>query len=367
METKPKTKGSWAVRFFILLLGIVLGVLLYSLLTFVEGDIGTMPGPQYDQVRREFVTESMDSKRDSLNKDLQITQKELQSQTEKQRLLQDSTSSLQNTISQLLTLQKESLEKNVEFTEQSRKTLQESQSVFLDNQKKYQETNQKISQLKQQQWGMETELTKVNDQIQKKEQEAQKQLDKLWQRHRLKMAAFKLAFLLPVFLVLSFFFLKYRTSAWWPLVWAAFLAAFVKIAFVAHEYFPSRYFKYIAILVLLAIVLRMLVYLIKMIISPKKDLLIRQYQEHYDKYLCPVCSKPIRIGPLRYLGGLKKKQTLSPLPAAEISVQEPYTCPSCGTNLYDKCEKCGRIRHTLLPHCEHCGNYRESSPTAGSE
>lgn len=359
METKPKTKGSWAVRFFILLLGIVLGILLYSLLSFVESDIGTMPGPQYDQVRREFIPESMDQKRDSLSKDLLFTQKELQSQTELQRLLQDSTASLQNTISQLLTLQKESLEKNVEFTEQSRKTLQESQSVFLDNQKKYQETNQQISQLKQQQWNLETELAQVNEQIQKKEQEAQKQMDKLWQRHRLKMAALKLSFLLPVFLVISFFFLKYRTSAWWPLVWAAFLAAFVKIAFVAHEYFPSRFFKYIAILVLLAIVLRMLVYLIKMIISPKKDLLIRQYQEHYDKYLCPICSKPIRIGPLRYLGGLKKKHTLPAPSGAEITAQEPYTCPSCGTNLYDKCEKCGRIRHTLLPHCEHCGTRKE--------
>lgn len=365
MESKRKTKGSWAVRFFILLLGIVLGVLLYSLLSFVEGDIGTMPGPQYDQVRREFVTESMDQKRDSLNKDLQITQKELQSQTEMQRLLQDSTSSLQNTIRQLLTLQKESLEKNVEFTEQSRKTLQESQSVFLDNQKKYQETNQQISQFKQQQWNLETELAEVNEEIKSKEQDAQARHTKLWQRHRLKMAALKLAFLVPVFLVISFFFLKFRTSAWWPLVWAAFLAAFVKIAFVAHEYFPSRYFKYIAILVLLAIVLRMLVYLIRMIISPKKDLLIRQYQEHYDKYLCPICSKPIRIGPLRYLGGLKKKQTLPAAAGTEAPAQEPYTCPSCGTNLYDKCEKCGRIRHTLLPHCEHCGNYRESSPAAG--
>jgi predicted RNA-binding Zn-ribbon protein involved in translation (DUF1610 family) len=117
--------------------------------------------------------------------------------------------------------------------------------------------------------------------------------------------------------------------------------------------------------VLLAIVLRILAYLIKMVVSPKKHLLIRQYQENYDKYLCPVCSKPIRSGPLRYLGGLKKKQILLPLWKAENCLQEPYTCPSCGTNLYGQCEKCGGIRHMLLPHCEHCGADRGIQPPNG--
>ncbi len=365
MEIKPKTKGSWAVRFFILLLGIVLGILFYSLLNFVVADIGTIPSPEYDLVRREFIPERLDQKRDALNKEIQVVKKEIQTQTEMRQILKDSTDSLQNTISQLLTLQKESLEKNVEFAEQSRRTLQESQSVFLDNQKKYQEANLQISQSKQKQWELDSELAKVNEEIQKKEKDVQYQWGKLLQRHRLKIAAFKLTFLVPVFLILSFLFQKYRTSAWRPIVWATFLAVFVKIAFVAHEYFPSRFFKYIAILVLLAIVLRILVYLIKMVVSPKKHLLIRQYQENYDKYLCPVCSKPIRSGPLRYLGGLKKKQILLPLWKAENCLQEPYTCPSCGTNLYGQCEKCGGIRHMLLPHCEHCGADRGIQPPNG--
>ena len=93
-------------------------------------DIGTIPSPEYDLVRREFIPERLDQKRDALNKEIQVVKKEIQTQTEMRQILKDSTDSLQNTIIQLLMLQKESREKNVEFTEQSRRTLQESQSVF---------------------------------------------------------------------------------------------------------------------------------------------------------------------------------------------------------------------------------------------
>ena len=148
--------------------------------------------------------------------------------------------------------------------------------------------------------------------------------------------------------------MKFRGGAYWPLVWSAFIATFIKIALVAHEYFPTNYFKYIALLVVLGIVLRMLIYLIKMIVAPKKDLLIKQYQQFYDKHCCPICTKPIKAGPLRYAGWKKKTTVLAPQ-GTEIDKQQVYNCPSCGTNLYDKCGSCGNIRHTLLPYCEHCG------------
>lgn len=45
MESKQKTKGSWGVRFLILVLSIIFGVLFYWLLGFITHDIGTMKGP----------------------------------------------------------------------------------------------------------------------------------------------------------------------------------------------------------------------------------------------------------------------------------------------------------------------------------
>jgi len=41
-------------------------------------------------------------------------------------------------------------------------------------------------------------------------------------------------------------------------------------------------------------------------------------------------------------------------PLSDVA-DEPYTCPSCATALYEKCPSCGATRHALLPSCEHCG------------
>ncbi|MBL7215385.1 MAG: hypothetical protein ISS71_06880 [Phycisphaerae bacterium] len=355
MEIKRKAKGSWGVRFFIVVLGIILGVLFFWLLSFVEGDIGTMKGPEWNTTRSLYVTEELDNQQTLLSKEVENLKRKIQTQTEQQRLLSSSTTALQNTISQLLSIQKESLVKDVEFSEKSKQTLQESQAAFLENQQKYQYYNKDITELTQLQREKEDALADVNEAIKTQEQEARNEYDKLYEKHRLKVAVLKLAFLVPVFLLVSVVFMKYRTSAYWPLVWAGFIAAFIKVAFVVHEYFPTEYFKYIALLVIIAIVLRILVYLIRLIVAPRKDLLIKQYQQHYDKCICPVCSKPIRTGPLRYIGGLHKKAQVPGGQSIDMTQQEVYTCPSCGTELYDKCGQCGNIRHTLLPYCEHCG------------
>jgi predicted RNA-binding Zn-ribbon protein involved in translation (DUF1610 family) len=354
MEATRKAKGSWGVRFFIVLLGLALGVLFFWLLSFVESDIGTIKEPDWNKIRSRYVTDELDQQQKSLSKEVESLKRKIWTQTEQQRLLEGSTDSLQNTINQLLSIQKESLAKNVEFSEKSKQTLQESQAAFLENQQKYQAYNKEIAELTQQQRAKEDTLATIEETIDTKEHDAKKEYNKLYGKHRLKVAILKLAFLVPVFLVVSFVFMKYRTSAYWSLVWAGFIATFIKIVFVVHEYFPAEYFKYVALLVIIAIVLRILIYLIRLIVAPKRDLLIKQYQQHYDKCICPICSKPIRTGPLRFIGGFGKKAQALAGQTANIT-QQVYSCPSCGEELYGKCDKCGNIRHMLLPYCEHCG------------
>jgi hypothetical protein len=111
-------------------------------------------------------------------------------------------------------------------------------------------------------------------------------------------------------LITAWLFTKKRTGTYWPIVYAAFIAAFVRISLVVHEYFPKKYFKYIALLVIIMIVLRLLVYLTKRLVSPKKDWILKQYQEAYDKNVCPICGKPVRIGPLRYAAVSKHRGLL---------------------------------------------------------
>lgn len=354
METKRKAKGSWGVRFFIVVMGVVLGFLFYWLLTFVEHDIGSIKKPDWEKIRREYITEEMDDNQAQLRRDVESLNRQINALKEQRRTLGSSINTLRTTMDQLLAIHKQYIDKEELIPPESMQTLHDREAEFLADQKKDQQYTQEISILIERRQQKDDELFTTSEKIKSFEEDAREDQKERNKKFKFRVALMKLSFLVPVFLVVSFLFMKYRAGAYWPLVWSGLIASFIKIALVAHEYFPTNYFKYIALLVVLGIVLRILINLIKMIVAPKKDLLIKQYQQFYDKHLCPVCTKPIKAGPLRYAGWKKKTTVVAPQ-GTEIDKQQVYNCPSCGTNLYDKCERCGNIRHTLLPYCEHCG------------
>ena len=73
----------------------------------------------------------------------------------------------------------------------------------------------------------EDDLSAASEEMKLLEDDAHEKMNKLWEKHRLKVAVLKLSFLLPVFLVVSFFFMKFHGGAYWPLVWSAFIASFL--------------------------------------------------------------------------------------------------------------------------------------------
>ena len=272
-----------------------------------------------------------------------------------QAIIQESTSTLQNTINQLLSIEKQALDRGEAVTEQQQQTLAQSQSQFMENQKQYLALNQDLAGLTTQQHEAERKLTLVSRQLREQRDSARREHDRLWRAHRLKLAALKLGVMIPIFLALTWLFWQQRSTRYGPIMCAAFIAAFGRVTLIAHEYFPPRYFKYIALLVIMGVVLRILVYLIQRLAAPKPDLVVKQYRQSYDRGICPVCSKPIRMGTLRYMATHKRTGLLLAAQGIESIKQEPYTCPACGTGLYDKCQQCQGVRHSLLPFCEHCG------------
>jgi len=355
MDEKRKFKGPWIQQFAIVVLGITLGVLLFWLLGFVTNDIDSLPKPNRSTVRAKHVNPDLDQTRTSLKQRIVIIRNVIREKQRDQQILKDSTKSLQNTINQLLSLEKQ----NRPLSPRQQETLEDSQALFLDNQKKYQALSEQIAELTRQQRKLDQELTGVSKQIAEQEIPAGTEYDKLMARHRWKLAALKLAVIIPVFLITAWVFVKKRSGTYWPLAYAAFITAFLRLGLIVHEYFHRKYFKYIALLVIIGIVLRLLVYLLRMIIHPKKASVVKQYQEAYDNNACPVCHKPIRTGPLRYAVLRKRKPVLPAGQGGPAPKQEPYSCPSCGTELYEKCDKCSDIRHSLLPYCEHCGAAKE--------
>jgi hypothetical protein len=359
MSENKKFKGPWIQRAAIVFLGLILGVLLYWLLGFITRDIGSLRGPDFSNVQQKHVDAQLTKKQEDLKENVDRIKEKIRNKKEQQSILNNSTNSLQNTINQFLAIQKQSIERGLDFSEENQRNLDESQKVFLHNQAQYQSLNTEIADLTGQQRQLEKELVSVSKQVRAQRDLANIEYRGLMTRHRWKLAALKLAVLIPIFLITAWFFIKKRTGTYWPIVYAAFIAAFVRISLVVHEYFPKKYFKYIALFVIIAIILRLLVYLIKRIVSPKKDWILKQYQEAYDKALCPICSKPIRTGLLRYMAGHKRKGFILTGQGPEAAKQQPYTCPSCGTELYAKCDTCSGIRHTLLPFCEHCGSEKK--------
>lgn len=353
METK-KHKGHFLHRFLITFLSILLGILIFWLLGFLLDDIEKTPSVTFQQVEEETIGNEKIEESNKIQQQLREIEFKVKNQQQQQKTLQQSTQNSQQTMNQLLELQKLNLQKGVKNTESERKAFLESQQIFLENQMQFQELNSQISKLNGIKQNLQETENKIQLELRKDRKIVQEKFDSVLSAHNLKLAAIKIAILLPFLLLTIFLFLRKRDTIYEKIIYAFGIGVFAKFALVMHEHFPSKYIKYVLILIAIGIVVRALVYLLKMLSKPKKDWLLKQYRESYEKFLCPTCNFPIRRGALKFLA----KKGSKPLVKAEIENQigeEPYNCPSCGENLYEKCENCNKIRASLLPFCEHCG------------
>ena len=268
-------------------------------------------------------------------------------------------------MNQLLEFQRLSLEKGVKPTEEEQLALAESQKRFLTNQAQYQELTEDIAQHEEQLRELERQQRLNQEKLEDAREPIRDEFMSLQQSHDLKIASVKLAVLTPLLIAAVVLFLRMRESIYVPLVTAFAIAIVVKVMLVMHQYFPARYFKYVLIVTFLAIVTKALISLIRMIAYPKRDWLNKQFREAYEAFLCPICNYPIRRGPLKYLFWTRRSIKKLRIPTTDTAEQDgPYSCPSCGTGLYEQCSKCGKVRHTLLPTCVHCADTRPVDETS---
>lgn len=318
-------------------------------------DIKSIEGPDYDQIERKYIDVLLIQKQADFEKQIAALEREINNKREQQTLASNSSDNLQRTINQLLELQRLSIEKQVPLPESEKGDLSSSLSHFLESQKSYQALNQEITDLLTKKGALDSEKRQLDEDIDKKRGPARTEFNALTRKHLLKLASFQLAFLIPLLFISGYLLVRWRGIVYFPLIIAIGGATLIKTVTVIHEYFPSRYFKYIVTLGLLAVVAQLLIYLIRMIAFPKLTWLTKQYREAYERFLCPVCEYPIRIGPRKYLYWTRRT-VHKVLPQNYPTVEEtPYTCPSCGTVLFETCSNCQKIRHSLLSHCENCG------------
>lgn len=364
MESTSPTvrhRGTWWQRFLILLLSVLMTALVYWLLGFVLNDIGDLSGPVYSDVEKEMLAPELRDTQKQLAQQIEDVQREINDQQNRQKLLRDSTQSTRTTIAQLVDILKLGLERGTTFTDEQQTAFLEAQQLFLENQRRDQELSESLAALNERRVELQEQQQAHEQKLKEAREPIQKEFELRYRRHNLKIAAIKIATLAPLLVIGAWLFVRHRDSTYAPLIYAYDVAVLLRTFWVMHEHFPSAYFKYVLIIAVLLAVAWILALLLRRVARPSRDWRLAQYREAYETFFCPVCRFPIRRGPLKYLAWTARslRKLKPPGDAAHPAPEEPYTCPSCSTVLFEKCSQCDHVRHALLPACEHCGATRE--------
>jgi len=362
MSLRTKPKGPWVHRFSIHLLTVLLAILVFWVLGFFDTDIRSIKGPQYDQIKEKYVNQQLLVEQQKLTSEIGKVERDIGNTTEEMRIVSDSTQNLQKTIRQLIELQKLTIQKLASIPETGQPNLSRSLARFLENQKRYQAYHERLSELSDQKRTLEAERLKIGQQIEQQRQPAELEYKRLSERHRIRIACLQLLVLVPLFAIGAFLVIKKRDSIYLPLFLGYGVATLLKMVLVIHEYFPSRYFKYVIAAALLIVVVKLLVHVIRVVAFPKARWLTKQYREAYERFLCPVCEYPIRTGSRKFLFWTRRTVNNVVLPTRQSSEEcsdERYACPACGTSLFEECPECHKVRHSLLPYCQHCNAEKE--------
>jgi hypothetical protein len=358
MADPRQVKGPWTHRALIVAFAIALGVLIYWLLSFVVDDIAKWPGPDYQQLEAQMLEPSLLQHVQDLARQVADANRQISERQRLQALLRDSTQSSELTMNQLLEIHRLNLEKNVEPTAAEQQALADAEQLFLSNQKQYQQLNAEIVESSAQLTELEGQQRELGERLEEARKPIIAEYNRLARRHELKVTTVQLAVLLLLAPIALSIFLRWRHGNYAPLIYAFGIALAAKAAVVMHHAFPAKYFKYILILAALAIVVRILIFLLRIVARPGKDYLLKQFREAYERFVCPICGYPIRRGPLKYLFWSRRSIKKLHVPPAQPQPDEPYTCPACGTQLFEACPSCGKVRYSLLPVCTDCGDER---------
>lgn len=359
------------MRWGAFLLSTLLMFLFIWLSGFALQDIGNIEGPDYQLALSEHVDASALQRAAGLRRQISDLRRAVEGRQELQQDLRRSTDNARSTMQQMIELQRLRLRQGSAASAAQSEALATSQQRFLEAQERFESANAEIASSNATRFGLEQELREEEAAIEHREAPARAAYQQRLQAHRFRVAAWKLAFIVPLFLLAAWLFQRHRQSAYRPILLAALVATFWQVGQVMFEHFPRDYFKYIAIVAAIAIVLAFLVVLLRKAMRPDRDLLLTRYREAYRAHTCPICAFPIARGPLRFALWTRKgprlpvaSAELAPAPAADDA---PYSCPSCGTTLFEACAACGGQRHVLLPFCEHCGDERPYAALASGD
>lgn len=332
----------------------LLTLLFIWLLDFLRNDVGDIEGPD-----RDTFYAGLDQGPSELLKDLKRQEAEVTRQVRrKQGSQQDYKASMENArqvMTEIADLQRLSIEQGLAPPQSDVEALAAARSRFLTAQEQFESANVEVTALNLQSYDLRDQIREQEIVVVEHRRPADEAVAAAYRAHRLKIAFFQLGIQLPLFLLAAWLVSTRKRSPYRPIYLAALVATFWEVGIIAWEHFPKEYFKYIASITAIAITLGFLRYILVNASKPPRELLLRRYRASYEKCRCPVCDFSVRRGSLRDAVWTRRGPLAATTDASTTAEEHPYTCPSCGTTLFDNCSECQKIRHTLLPSCEHCG------------
>jgi predicted RNA-binding Zn-ribbon protein involved in translation (DUF1610 family) len=363
MNDVPKNKGPWLHRFLISFFSVLFGLLILWLLNFIDRDIRTMEAPKYQDYEEEHIDTALTDREKELNTALSDADRQIAGLKNRQTVLRDSTDSLEKTMNQLLEIHRLNLENNITPTREEQLALADCESKFLSKQKEYDELNIQLTERTDKKVTLTEQRNELQVQLRDIREDLHEDFDEIMDAHHFKVSMLRLLAMIPILLLTLFCVARWRHGSYALMVYSGGIAVFLKLLFILHDYFPLEFFKYILIALAIVIVVYVLTKLIRIMTSPQKEWLLNQYREAYEKFMCPVCSFPIRRGPLKYAYWTSRTiKKLTGRVNGENEADTTYTCPSCGTPLFEECEECKSVRYSLLPHCNKCGHEKPFQP-----
>jgi predicted RNA-binding Zn-ribbon protein involved in translation (DUF1610 family) len=356
-NTQPK--GPWLNRAIIWVLTLVFGVLVYLLEGFFLRDIESIDGPDRAAIQANYVDAALLQKSKDLSAQIADLNRQIARQKDEQKILSDGSRNLQQTIGQLIEMQKLSLQKEVALTDSDQENLTNALNGFLATQTEFQTFNETLHEKAEQKRLAEDEKQQLEIQLEGQRIPAEKDYYMKLKLHGLWLATLQLIILIPLLAAAAFFVLRKSQNVYFPVFLSFGIATLIKSYWVMNKYFPAQYVKYILIIVMLFGVGKILVYAIRLVSFPGKRWLQKQYREAYERFLCPICEYPIRTGPRRFLFWTRRTAHKTVVHQVQHEDEQAYTCPSCGTGLFEECSACHDVRHSLLTHCSSCGVGKE--------
>jgi predicted RNA-binding Zn-ribbon protein involved in translation (DUF1610 family) len=344
-----------------------LGFLFFWLIGQILWDLSeSMPVP-YADLEKELIDPNLTQESQTLTGRLEETNRVIARDTDRQKVLRQSTEEAQRTMNQILDFQRIAIDKGVQVSAEAQKSLAESQQIFLENQRRFQEINEKIARAEEAKEKLEGEMRDVESRLSIARAPVQAEHERRWAESRWYAAVRKLGFVLALLAVTAVLYVRGRSSVYAPVLYALGGAVVAHMIIVMNQYFPEQYFYYILVVAAIVVVLKILISLLQSISRPKPNWLLGQYRDAYAHFLCPVCEYPIRRGPLKYSFWTRRTASRLNTFSAGLAADEPYTCPMCATTLFETCSHCQGVRHSLLPACDHCGLSKPIAEIASEE